>query len=214
MKPLLAILSCEADALLEVGQRATFLKNSPIEHRFFRGRGQDLKHADVVNLNVQDDFNSLPFKTQAMLAWALANGYTHVFKCDTDTYVRPERLLTSGFERLDYAGYFVYDPCPGAYASGGSGYWISARAAALVTCATFISDYPNERTGDHSSRGEDLQVCWALRDHGISCVKDERYRLREPGPLRRNDYITLHDVIKPIKSLSRMAEVHQEFLNS
>lgn len=213
MKILLAILSCERDVFLEHAQLMTFLRGAKIDYRFFRGRCGASLRDDVIHLDCPDDFPSLPFKTQAMCSWALGQGYDYIFKCDTDTYVRPERLLASNFSRYDYSGYFSYEPGPGAYASGGSGYWLSARAAHIVTQAKFIID-PQKDSVEPSTRGEDLQVGWALRDANISCAKDVRYRLRDPGPRFNNPYITLHDVVSPLKSAERMSQVHREWLKS
>lgn len=195
MRTLLAILSCRRDLPLEMCQRTTFLQNCPMDYRFFHGRSHAQLPTDAVRLDVEDDFANLPFKTQAMCRWALEQGYDFVFKTDTDTYIRIDRLLSSGFESYDYSGYFNYEPGPGAYASGGSGYWLSAAAMRIVSAAQMHVDNPNWELGNQSTRGEDLQICWALRDSGIHCHKDDRYRLRYPGPLPLNLYITLHDVM-------------------
>ncbi len=215
MKVLLAILSCARDQHLERLQRETFLRDCPVDHRFFRGFGPRLPApcADTVFLDVDDGFPSLPFKTGAALRWALAEGYDYVFKCDTDTYARPERLLASGFEASDYAGYFRYDPGPGAYASGGSGYWLSRKAMEIAADYAFFLDHQNHERFEPSTRGEDLQVGWAMRDAGILCRKDERYRLTAPGPTARNYTITLHDVAQPDKA-RRIPEAHREWLAS
>lgn len=78
--------------------------------------------------------------------------FTNLFLCDVDTFVRPAQLLNTGFESYDYAGQFLvgepggapfhYADQNGAYdnfrgwASGGFGYFLSKKAAVLVSEAT------------------------------------------------------------------------------
>jgi len=212
VKLFLAIKSCHKNAELERAQRETFLLRSPVEYRFFRGRGSD-SGPNVVVLDVDDSYWSLPFKTQAICRWVVLEDYDYAFFADTDTYIHVDRLQRAGFEDHDYMGYFSYDPGPGAYASGGSGYFLSKRAMKLVGESTSLElDYRHpERQEEISYRGEDLQVGWIMRDAGIACHKDERFRLRTPGPSPDNDLITLHDVISPLKSASAMRAYHGEW---
>lgn len=214
VKVLLAILACERDVALQNLQRQMFLKNTSLDYRFFAGSA-NLKSPDVVSLGVSDDFLALPFKTQAMCRWAFENGYDFVFKLDTDTYLRPERLIPSGFQRHNYTGFFSYDPGPGAYASGGPGYWLSRASMEIVSGSKAIFlDMPNPSNPTEPSwRGEDLQVCWVLRDHGIHCHKDLRYCLRSPGPLPGNNLITVHDVLIKDKR-QRLETAHRAWLQA
>lgn len=217
MRVLLAIKSCARLAALENVQRHTFLPNCPCDYRFFRG-WENVDGPDVVALDAPDEYPFLPFKTHAIARWTLDAGYDFAFLCDTDTYVRPERLLASGFERHDYTGFFSYDAPdapkpPGshhAYASGGSGYWLSRRGLELVAAATPWRDNIDPVRG--SLRGEDLWVGWTIGDAGIVCHKDPRYRLYAPGPLAHNDTITIHDV--RLDTNDRVPAAHRQWLAS
>lgn len=214
MKVLLAILSCTRDFELEEIQRKIVLNHTPIDYRFFRGKGA-APSPDAVCLDVDDGFYSLPFKTQAMCKWAFDEGYDFLFKMDTDTYLRPERLLNSGFANHDYSGFFSYDPGPGAYASGGSGYWLSRRAMEVIAQSeAFFQDcHSPEIPTELSWRGEDLQVCWVLKDRDIHCHKDSRYCLSGPGPQVQNNLITLHNV-RIMNKRERVMSAYSEWRSS
>ena len=213
MRPLVAILSCHSQAEQDDTCRATWLKASPVNYRFFLGRdpnfgaGGKFPKLDEEFLDCDDAYLALPFKTQALCRYALAHDYTHLFKCDNDTYVDVPRLLASGFSNYDYVG-FDWDG-RGGYCSGGAGYWLSRAAMEVVTVAAFTLDHGDAMC--RSLRGEDLQVGEALRAAGIRPTGDRRYRLRTPGPARGNDIITLHDIINPCKG-ARMLEVHNELI--
>lgn len=105
--------------------------------------------SDEVILSVKDDYDSLPYKTQAILKFFLLGFYSHIFLCDTDTFVIPEKLLATGFEKYDVSGRYgsVYpigqtfnfrddrgNSMPNAHPwpSGGIGYFLSRRAAQVV----------------------------------------------------------------------------------
>jgi hypothetical protein len=141
-KLLIAITSCERDTNRGYNQaiRETWLKEQAIDYRFFRGVGSDPKFADEIILDCADDYLSLPQKTLELLKWAIAREYDHVFKCDTDTYVNLPNLLSLDFQNYDYMGAFnqkvgakgvVYDSLY-SWASGGTGYFLSARAANVL----------------------------------------------------------------------------------
>jgi len=104
--------------------------------------------SDEVELDCNDDYNSLPFKTRAICHWATSKNLSNLFLCDTDTYVNAKRLLACGYQRYDYAGKiskplgetFPYDaidrnglvthiPDCHPWASGGFGYFLSKEAA-------------------------------------------------------------------------------------
>jgi hypothetical protein len=234
MKVLLAIESCHGHYAQSQVIRSSWLLNRNVDYRFFLG-GRDYNgkpKPDEVWLDCADSYEELPFKTQGLLGWALEKGYDYVFKCDTDTYVCVPRLLTSGFWEHDYTGYF--ERCkscrPSAtghcqclsgngerfysYASGGAGYWLSARAAAIVVGAKIIPDPLIADREEQSTRGEDLQVGWALGRNGIECHLDERYSLRHPGPLQQNSIITLHACRHLIHHPERMEMTHRAYVNS
>jgi hypothetical protein len=211
MRPLIAILSCHAQAEQDQVCRDTWLKGHATDYKFFLGRdpnfgaGGKVPKDDEEFLDCPDDYLSLPFKTQAICGYALRHDCTHLFKCDNDTYVNISRLLASGFAAHDYTGY-DWNGC-GGYCSGGPGYWLTQKSMAVVEAATFTPDYGDATR--RSLRGEDLQVGEALRAAGIMPNGDLRYSLRAPGPEPNNTVITLHDIIRPCKG-TRMLEVHSK----
>jgi hypothetical protein len=107
--------------------------------------------SDEVEIDAADDYHSLPFKTRAICSWATTKNISHVFLCDTDTYVNAGKLLSCGYERYDYTGKisrplgvtFPYDAVDRSgvshridnchpWASGGFGYFLSKSAASLI----------------------------------------------------------------------------------
>lgn len=107
-----------------------------VDLRFFYGRCNDESGnpwrepaADEVFLDVLDDYEHLPHKTQAICRWAVDKGYDYVFKCDSDTAVYVDRLVAELLGRpFEYAGFVnSVNEC-----SGGPGYFLSLRAAQLV----------------------------------------------------------------------------------
>jgi len=178
--------------------RETWLRDlKGAEYRFFLGGPPSAMpdaEDDCVYLFCSDAYDKLPTKTRAAMQWAVAKDYDHVFKCDDDTYVRPDRLLASGFEEFGYTGFTegrfhssgsamqVY-----AYAQGGAGYWLGRKAMQLVA----------DNEGTHYC--EDCGVGITLGVNGISPIHDTRYA-PQVGPLEleypdsRRNLITLHKV--------------------
>lgn len=232
MNILIAIESCHAHRPQNQLIRNTWLSGRTVPYRFFLGQGPGEPKGDEVFLPCGDDYASLPFKTQEIMRWALSEGYDFVFKCDTDTYVCVPRLLVSGFEPHDYVGCFAtcksciptdsgHCQCSSetgqrfySYASGGAGYWLSARAMRVVAEAPFILDPLVPERDEPSTRGEDLQVGWALGRQGILCYRDPRFSLWWPGPRRNNNVITLHDVTRLIGTQDRLPNLHRGWLES
>lgn len=187
MKLLLAIKGCERDASLGLHQaiRETWGANvNGADLRFFVGRGNRDLCADEIRVECGDDYMSLPAKTRAILRWFLDRDYDFIWLGDTDTYVVPERLLTSGFENYDLTGLFngpigvprategdagpwkPSDQSNGAtrywaWISGGNGYWLSRCAAQVVVESEthYSADWAEDRTvgqvlGPYFQRGE------------------------------------------------------------
>jgi hypothetical protein len=138
-KILIAIASCERDAYngFNDAVRNTWLKDKKVDYKFFRGVGTPTEKHDEVLLDCKDDYLSLPEKTMEIVKWAMRNEYDYIFKCDTDTYVVLDKLLNSNFKDYDYIGHFngelgkpnlIYNSLY-TWASGGSGYFISRKAA-------------------------------------------------------------------------------------
>ncbi len=144
-KILIAIISCKRDIDNGFNDaiRDTWIRHIPegVDYKFIIGQNDGLVlKDDEVMLPCPDDYNNLPYKTKALLEWALVNDYDFVYKCDTDTYLMPDRLINSGFHNFDYVGHFngpigqtntIYG-CLYSWTSGGSGYCLSKKAMQIV----------------------------------------------------------------------------------
>lgn len=94
---------------------------------------------DDVMAPCPDGYHYMSYKRKESLRWALEHGYTHIFCASVDVYARPERLLSSDFQKYDYYGLncgntgWPGTDCyiPGGYVFGG-GYWLSAKAAKFI----------------------------------------------------------------------------------
>lgn len=202
-KPLVAVMSCEANRHRVREIRETWLKDADnIDVRFFFGTTTpfqlsldlDTRHRDEIYLDVPDDYNSLPLKVQGALNWAIANSYTNTFKTDDDTLVIPARLLKSGYFAHDYTGRLnsgapceYYNPVRG-WASGGPGYWLSTRAMKAVTNATWNGDW-----------AEDRWVGNTLHAAGLSCHNDMRYTLYPFFADERTNFVTACNVMDNLR---------------
>lgn len=157
MKLLVAVLSCERDCNNGFNQavRETWGAHVRPKADFFFALGNNhiskLPTAglcDEIPFCCPDDYRSLPTKVYKLVWWAHSAGYDFLFKCDTDTYVNPRALLSSDFSDYDFTGNFnepigvpnvAYDTL-WAWASGGSGYWLSRKAMEIV-----IANPPDNR---------------------------------------------------------------------
>jgi hypothetical protein len=151
----------------------------------------ELQH-DELWLPVKDDYRSLPQKTKAFCRWAVDCRYDWLFKADDDTLIIPERFnafmdqLPSGVE---YAGNkWCQDAKP--YASGGAGYLLSARAAALV------AEQSNQPRGY-----EDVITGNIMKANRVGFHVDPRliaFGNETKVPLPENDIITTHKIPKEL----------------
>src|SRR5678816_1245477 len=94
MKLLIAVISCQRDRESHELIRRTWAQTaialgqlSPVDVRFFVGRGCEPMFADEIPCDVPDDWDGLPAKTQAACMWAVHHDYDFMFKTDTDSYV-------------------------------------------------------------------------------------------------------------------------------
>ena len=202
MRLLVAIKSCERDMRNGCHEaiRQTWAKDFPqfltgrditVDVRYFVGNGNESLRGDEIRVPVIDDLVNLPLKLKEMAAWSVAQDYDYTFFCDTDTYVKPDRLLDCGFEPYDYLGYFGngYPPgvqikefrdgrlgviCVWAYASGGAGYFLS-KAAATEVGKMVPANY-----------GEDVSVGWCL---GPIIAEG---KLKGLAHQKFNDYVVWH----------------------
>lgn len=156
MNLLVAVKSCQRHADLGYHQAIRDTWGRGLDVRFFMGRGDTGRYADETALNCADDYESLPWKTKAILEAFLSpkqNIWQYIFLCDNDTFIDPEKLLWLRFADYDYSGYFNrsamsvfsyrdergnwYPRCY-SWASGGIGYFLNKKAASLV-----VEQYPH-----------------------------------------------------------------------
>ncbi|MCR4415308.1 MAG: hypothetical protein NUV77_23090, partial [Thermoguttaceae bacterium] len=182
------ILHTPAHAARAENCRRTWLAHAPrqaIDYVFLVGNAAEFRReGDVLYLPCPDDYPSLPQKTRRFCQWALEHAaFDYLFKCDDDTYVDLAKLADYPAGRsFDYAG------CEYAgYASGGGGYLLSRRAAAVVR------DHLEAPTGN-----EDELVGRCLRAHGIALCADPAFQgfTRWTGlePDQDNTVITAHGI--------------------
>lgn len=150
----------------------------------------NLKYDEVL-LPVPDDYFHLVYKVRAIHRWALRLGFSHIFKCDTDTYVDIDRLMHSGFERYDFTG----GPAGNTSVAGGGGYWISRQSA------QFLANAPI------TYWAEDGWVNGTLRGHGISLHADRRYSDKLVS--NDNDLISTHLGFRPGYTIAMMYRAHR-----
>ena len=181
MKPLIIIPSCARDRATETHQRKLL---HGCEYRFFLGAGNSNPESDEVILPVRDDYWALPQKIRQALRWTLEQDeeYSHIFKCDRDTYVHVDRLLDHWTEiaikQLDYVGLVG---SPGDCCGGGAGYWLSRRAI-----ITYLEHYDERQINlAPRQRLEDWCLFWTLdrSEPRISPVCDRRYWDMRLGPI-------------------------------
>jgi len=170
MRILIAIATCEKNTWRIDILKRTWIPCVPngVEVRFFTGS----------DLNVPDDYRSLPIKVRAMFAWAVKNSYDRILKVDDDILVLPERLFAT-MTKHDYVGRVrpasrefggpeLYGDQEKPYCSGFA-YWVSKYAADI------ISNTPDN--GDHA---EDRFAGQALWQAGVQPILDNRFLIWPP----------------------------------
>jgi hypothetical protein len=150
---------------------------------------------DEVFLPVPDDYFHLVYKVRAIYRWALQFGFTHIFKCDTDTYVDIDRLMRSGFEKHDFTG----GPAGSTSVAGGSGYWISRQSAQI------LADAPV------TYWAEDGWVNGTLGKYGIFLFTD--YRYSDNLVSDNNDLVSTHLGFRPGYTIAMMYRAHRARIN-
>src|SRR5579859_2366308 len=218
MKILVAVTNCWMYRSRQDVIRRTWLKDVPseVDVRFFLGRvpsgmaqPKTNPNLDEVWVDVDDGYTGLPAKTREMCRYALANGYSHLFKTDDDVYLRLERLVASDFAQLGHYVGRKRGPSgvwPAPYASGFS-YWLSAKAMKVIAEAPLTND-----------PAEDRWVGNTLHQAGIPCIPDYRYVVttstrnsisNSEGPRRGNPIISACE----FESDREMTRMDYEFHN-
>jgi hypothetical protein len=186
----IAVESCVNDIHKHQAIRDTWGKDLPTgKLKFFIGGAGAGPFEDEIflGIDVDDSYQSLSLKTQAICQWALERDFDYVFKCDTDTLINVNNLLFSGFGSYDYFGSENADVnIPGfplgrvEFCSGGAGYWLSKNSLTIVSNSSKIL-----------TSAEDVFVADALLKHGINPTFHPGYRWR-PGATIDKDMVTLH----------------------
>jgi hypothetical protein len=190
VRVLVGVLSCHQRRNLELrrSQRRTWMQNLPsgMDVLHFVGDGDTSGEAGVVSLHCPDDYNSLIYKTRALIKFALERGYQFLFKTDDDVYLRPDQLMASGFEAYDYSGWARGR----MYCQGGSGYWLSSKAMRAV-----YGDVDSPES--YETLWEDDYIGQVLAKSGILPHHDDRYLVGPQGSYTqiRKDFVTLHKLM-------------------
>lgn len=184
-KLLIAILACHHRARHINVCRETWVPSTArqCDYKFFFGRGSHADpQPDEVVLDCDDAYRGLACKVQEACRWALAHGYEYLFKVDDDTYVRPERVMRSGFEKYDYVGRLLgptdqYHQV--RYARGGTGYYVSRKVMQV------LADAPTPNPDIPRDYAEDSWVGRITLEAGFDCIDDDRLRCADmSGPGR------------------------------
>lgn len=185
--------------------RSTWFRGLETDHRLFFGRGSRMPAPDEVLLDCPDDYQSLPWKSQAICRWALDQGYDLIYKSDDDAYVWTDRLLGPGLDEArhhDYTGYCLNYPRHLEWAryAQGLGMWLSRRSMEVIA-----------HSPPTSESGEDLYIGKVLYRAGIKVHRDTRYLTgfdKHYVPLEelpeKHPYISVHVSVPDIYRLHGM----------
>jgi hypothetical protein len=194
MKVLIAVVNCHSRLLYQQCIRETWLPLvQGADVIFFLGPSDRVAHQDEVFLNCDDSYEGLPSKVQAIVRWALDNGYTHVLKCDDDVVLKPREVLSSGFQNSNFMG------CKNDVSSYpvpyGFCYWISEKAMRLVVEAKLPRD-----------NNDEAWVTDVLAKKGILLHHDPRYILHIG---RKEDFVRTD--ARPLRAPKRPRYIPEEF---
>lgn len=145
--------------------------------------------SDEIILHCEDDFAHLPIKLKHMMRWALAEGFTHFFRADSDTYVVLERLLASGFEQ--------HEVLANANFGGGCG-WVLNDNVMQFLVAEPVCSFIDEVWAAH-----------CLRGHGIRWHADHRFS--DDDVSQDNELISTHCGFLAGYTPARMYQLHARF---
>lgn len=189
----LAIKSCHRYAERRAAQQETWLQTWPHDFYYLIGKPYATPVADALHCDVSDAFADIAPKILHACRYALEQNTEHLVVCDDDTYIRPERLLASGFEKFDYFGFLrvsLLDYNKGIPYAQGSCYTLSARAMERIVLA---ADIMQPGIIDDGAVGQAL----------IGKVPFTHAHLFNPGPepepvLPSNEWISMHKALPPV----------------
>lgn len=139
MKVLIAVVTCEARRRQADAQRATWVKDSNYDVRFFLARQARPALADEVFVDAGDGYADLPAKVREVNRWAEGR-YDLMLKTDDDTVMFPGRVI---LPQGHYTGW-KQDPCQGTYCAG-LAYWLSRDAMRVIAQSPLTDDVAEDR---------------------------------------------------------------------
>lgn len=211
MKLVIGLLSCAQHNDRDSFVRSTWLPKATelgIPVYFLRGGVSEFRQdGDTLYFPVPDTYTCLPQKTRSWMQWATENTDASViFKADDDSWVCAERLLdfATENEKLDFWGNEPGGRWRG-YVSGGAGYGVSRRAAAI------LADHMADPSG-----AEDVAATQVLKAHKIRPFFPKPRRFISWGadspdrrPMLENQIITTHQISREL-----WLKIYQEFYGS
>ena len=165
-----------------------------VEARFFVGGGS-VSEPDTIVVDAPDDYKNLPIKVRAFFRYVLEHfEFEWLFKCDDDTYLVPERLL-SLLGAHDVVGDRLL--ASRGSAQGGAGYLLSRNAVEFLATEDSL-----RQKGE-----EDIILTNALVRRGWSWKATDRlWRDARRVPQQRNDVVTCHEICP-----EKMLAIHTHF---
>jgi hypothetical protein len=196
MKLVIGLLSCANHDDRDELVRQTWLKTATelaIPVYFLRGGVVEFRQEqDTLYFPVPDTYTCLPQKTRGWMKWVTEQTDADViFKADNDSWVCPDRLLDFTTEHADKE---FWGNEPGGrwrgYPSGGAGYGVSRRAAAI------LADHMTAPSG-----AEDVVATQVLKAHKIRPFFPKPRKFISWGrdaidrrPTATNSIITTHQI--------------------
>ena len=144
VKILIGICSCDRFSERRRAIRETWLRNLPfgINVLFFSGDAGETDEPGLVSLPVEDSYEQLAAKVHCFYRYALEHyDFEYLFKCDDDTYVRPERLCRLPRSGVDFLGSMQVLQ---GYAQGGAGYLMSRPMVKHFASETVTANRPED----------------------------------------------------------------------
>ena len=212
------------------------LKTLGVPYIVVVGGGEGQRTGDIVHLDAPDDYESLPQKSLAAIAWVRDNtSFAHMFKIDDDCFLNAPLFFEAlSYKKFDYYGRILWRSPgqmnrswhqeksrsdrgkyeldksmePSAYADGGSGYALSRVA---MDAALAAADSPDGQFIIQATFMEDKMLGDLLALRGIS-VSEEDYHVS----IRRRSHATAIPVPKWHNSFfpNKCAPIHLTHLDT
>lgn len=140
MRVLIAVVTCAARKAQADAQRATWVKDSNYDVRFFLARQPRDSLPDEVFVDADDGYLGLPAKVRGVCRWAYAADYELMMKTDDDTVMFPGRVI---LPQGHYTGW-KQEPCQDSYCAGVA-YWLSRDAMRTIARAELTEEWAEDR---------------------------------------------------------------------